>query len=99
MFSFLRKQGNKAEDKAAEYLKSKGYKILTRNYLCPQGEVDIIATGSFVQVFIHDGVAHILVYPVKGCICNFLLSRTDDGHIGHVSRPLVCPSPLSYCAQ
>ena len=52
MFAFLRRQGNKAEDQAADYLKGKGYKILARNYLCPQGEVDIIAQKGSTIVFV-----------------------------------------------
>lgn len=55
MFSFLRRQGNKAEEKAAAYLKEKGYKILARNFACKLGEIDIIAqdkqnTIIFVEV-------------------------------------------------
>lgn len=55
MFSFLRRQGNKAEDQASQYLKEKGYKILARNFSCKMGEIDIIAqdkqnTIIFVEV-------------------------------------------------
>ncbi len=55
MFSFLRRQGNKAEDQAATYLKEKGYKIIARNFACKMGEIDIIAqdkqnTIVFVEV-------------------------------------------------
>ena len=55
MFSFLRRQGNIAEDKAAQYLKEKGYKILARNFAEKTGEIDIIAqdkqnTIIFVEV-------------------------------------------------
>ena len=55
MFSFLRRQGNIAEDQAAQYLKEKGYKILARNFSCRVGEIDIIAkdkqnTLVFVEV-------------------------------------------------
>ena len=55
MFSFLRRQGNKAEEQAAKYLEEKGYKILARNFSSPMGEVDIIAqdkqkTLVFVEV-------------------------------------------------
>lgn len=52
MFSFLRRQGDKAEERAAKYLKDKGYKILKRNYLCPLGEVDIIAKKNGAIVFV-----------------------------------------------
>ena len=55
MFSFLRRQGNKAEDQATQYLKEKGYKILDRNFSCKVGEIDIIAQDTqktlvFVEV-------------------------------------------------
>ncbi|MBQ3933613.1 MAG: YraN family protein [Elusimicrobiaceae bacterium] len=55
MFSFLRRQGNIAEDQAAQYLKEKGYKILARNFAGKTGEIDIIAqdkqnTIIFVEV-------------------------------------------------
>lgn len=52
MFSFLRQIGNKAEDKAAQYLKKQGYKIIERNYNLPCGEVDIIAQKNKALVFV-----------------------------------------------
>ena len=35
--------GEKYENMAIHYLKQKKYKILARNFLCPAGEIDIIA--------------------------------------------------------
>ncbi len=35
--------GEKYENMAIHYLKSQKYKILTRNFICPTGEIDIIA--------------------------------------------------------
>ena len=52
MFSFLRRQGDKAEERAAKYLQDNGYKIIKRNYLCPLGEVDIIAQKEGALVFV-----------------------------------------------
>ena len=46
--------GSSAEEKAAEYLKSQGYRIVKRNYKVPLGEIDIVAydgdTLCFVEV-------------------------------------------------
>jgi len=44
--------GNFGEKKAAEILETKGYKILTRNYKCKMGELDIIARKGYTIVFV-----------------------------------------------
>lgn len=44
--------GNKGEDIASEYLKSKNYYILERNYQNKFGEIDIIAMDKGVIVFV-----------------------------------------------
>ena len=37
------------EDRAARYLRLRGYRVLERNFRCRQGEIDIIARkGSFI---------------------------------------------------
>ena len=38
-----RKTGAEYERQAAEFLKSKGYRIVEQNYRCRAGEIDIIA--------------------------------------------------------
>jgi putative endonuclease len=47
-------KGKEYEDKACDYLKAKGYKILQRNFRSPFGEIDIIVQDkdciSFVEV-------------------------------------------------
>ncbi len=44
--------GNKGEDLACEYLKSRGYKILDRNFRIRGGEIDIIAQDRDVIAFV-----------------------------------------------
>ncbi|MFD5225345.1 YraN family protein [Microbacterium sp. NPDC058342] len=36
--------GREGEERAAEYLRLRGYAILARNWRCGQGEIDIVAT-------------------------------------------------------
>jgi putative endonuclease len=46
-----RAQGNDAEQFAAEYLKSKGYVIITRNYTIRGGEIDLVALDDECLIF------------------------------------------------
>lgn len=48
----MRKKGKEAEDRAIAYLRSKGYKIIERNYFTRFGEIDVIAQKGEVIVFI-----------------------------------------------
>jgi putative endonuclease len=44
--------GNRAERAAARHLKRQGYRILARNYACPQGELDLVALDGEGLVFV-----------------------------------------------
>jgi len=44
--------GKKGEDIACAYLKSRGYRIVERNYKCPLGELDIVARDGDAIVFV-----------------------------------------------
>lgn len=44
--------GNEKEQKAAEYLIARGYRILAANFFCRHGEIDLIASQDGVLVFI-----------------------------------------------
>ncbi len=44
--------GNWGEDKAALYLRMKGYRIVDRNYRTRQGEIDIVASKDGVIAFV-----------------------------------------------
>ena len=43
--------GDEGERLAAEYLESKGYEIVERNYRSKVGEIDLIVTKGFLLVF------------------------------------------------
>lgn len=47
-----KKTGNEGEDIAAEYLISKGYKVLERNLVMPFGEIDILAQAKKTIVLV-----------------------------------------------
>lgn len=44
--------GKNGEDKAVKYLEKQGYTIIERNFLCRQGEIDIIALDEKYLVFV-----------------------------------------------
>jgi putative endonuclease len=44
--------GTRSERAAAAYLRRQGYRILRRNYSCPQGEIDLIALDGRSIVFV-----------------------------------------------
>jgi len=46
------KKGKQAEEKAIKFLKKKGFNIITKNFYCKGGEIDIIAFKDDVFHFI-----------------------------------------------
>ena len=44
--------GKTGENEAVKYLEKQGYTIIERNFLCRQGEIDIIAMGEDYLVFV-----------------------------------------------
>jgi len=47
-----KRTGEKGEDIACDYLRSRGYRIVERNYRCPLGEIDIVARDGDAIVFV-----------------------------------------------
>src|SRR4051812_21215712 len=43
--------GDRGENVAARYLRNRGFRILTRNFRCPLGEIDIVARDGQTLVF------------------------------------------------
>lgn len=62
-----RQLGNHIETIVCDYLSEKGYKILSKNYRCPFGEIDIIAKDenyiTFIEVKYRKNVAS--GYPIE----------------------------------
>jgi len=44
--------GERGERLALKFLKKQGYKIITTNYRCPLGEIDIVASQVYTLVFL-----------------------------------------------
>ncbi len=44
--------GRAGEDRAVSFLKSLGYEVMTRNYKCKSGEIDIVARDGGVIAFV-----------------------------------------------
>ncbi|HEV3263041.1 MAG TPA: YraN family protein [Gemmataceae bacterium] len=44
--------GNRSERAAGRFLRRLGYRILARNYTCPQGELDLVALDGRCIVFV-----------------------------------------------
>lgn len=47
-----REIGNVMEEKAADFLRKEGYRILKRNYRCKVGEIDLIVTDGRYLIFV-----------------------------------------------
>lgn len=45
-------RGRKGEEEAIKYLQNEGYKIIEKNFICKQGEIDIIALKDEEIIFI-----------------------------------------------
>lgn len=49
---FSKTRGGEAEDQARDYLQQRGLKLVTRNYSCRMGEIDLIMEEGNILVFI-----------------------------------------------
>ncbi len=54
--------GNRGEQAAASYLMAHGYQILERNYRCPVGEIDIVASRGTTVIFVEVKTRRSLAY-------------------------------------
>jgi putative endonuclease len=58
----LRELGRRGEERAADYLRRQGYRILERNYQTREGEIDIVAHLGGTLVFVEVKTARSLSF-------------------------------------
>ena len=83
MRSLNRYKGKIAEEKAAQFLKQKGFKIVAKNFYCKGGEIDIIAYKDDIFHFIEvksgkDGIYNITPKKISRllkCINYYILKN------------------------
>lgn len=78
-------KGSKGEELAVDFLKKKGYRILTRNFRFQHGEIDIIAEDGYVLVFVEVKTRKSMEYgsPEESISVRKrkLLRRTAEGYM------------------
>ena len=85
-----REVGNNKEDMAYNYLISKGYRVLNRNYRTRQGEIDLIALDGeclcFFEVkyrkneksgFPEEAVSYNKMFKISRCTDHYLLTHQN----------------------
>jgi putative endonuclease len=84
-------KGQKGENRAAAYLRLRGYRVLERNYRVPQGEIDLIARKGDALVFVEvkarkddshgtalEAVSSLKVQRVSAAAALYLSGYTDS---------------------
>lgn len=79
-----RETGREYEQKAADFLQGRGYKVIKRNYYCHYGEIDIIAEENGYTVFIE------VKYRKDG------MSGSPEGAVNHVKRQHIRQAALDF---
>ena len=83
--------GRWGEEKAAAFLRRKGYKIIGMNYACRMGEIDIIARNRkfivFAEVKLRKSAAFATPFKVFDSLINILIiTHIDTTFPRHISR-------------
>ena len=78
--------GSKYENKAVEYLKNSGYRIIERNFYCKQGEIDIIARD----------VKYLVIIEVKYRKDTKKGNPKESVNYHKKNRIIQCKHPLPY---
>lgn len=87
-----KKIGNLGEELAAAMLENKGYHILVRNYSCPYGEVDIIASkdGQLCFIEVKTRTGHSYGSPAEA------VTVKKQKHIRYAARHFMSHSRRNY---
>jgi putative endonuclease len=87
MFSHRQGLGKWGEDRAVQYLKKKGYRILKRNFRTSSGEIDVVATKDNILVFVE-----VKTEPYRGLI-------EPDQRIGYQKRKKISKVAKFYLSR
>ena len=74
--------GKQGENYACQYLKTKGYQIIQRNFSCKQGEIDIIAKNKEEYVFIEVKTRHNFHYGMP----SEAVTKKKQKHLWHATK-------------
>ena len=74
--------GKQGEDYACQYLETKGYQIIQRNFSCKQGEIDIIAKNKEEYVFIEVKTRHNFYYGMP----SEAVTKKKQKHLWHATK-------------
>lgn len=87
--------GQYGESLAASYLKKKGYSILTRNFACRAGEIDIIAKKGRLITFIEVKTRYSLKF---GLPCESVTS-TKQEHLRKTAECYIAANSRLYSSK
>jgi len=93
MTLYRNKLGKNGEDMAVAYLKSLEYKIITRNFRCRLGEIDIIAYKDNTYIFVEVKTRKTLNFGRPGEAIN----HTKKNHLLNVAHYFIQYRRLNEC--
>ncbi len=89
-----RAQGLQAEDRALEFLIAQGLTLVTRNYRCRFGEIDLVMRDAAVLVFVEVRQRTQATYGDAAASVGFVkqqrLWRTAEHYLLRFARPPAC---------
>jgi len=82
-----RETGREYEQKAADFLRGSGYKIIKQNYYCHYGEIDIIAEEGGYTIFVE------VKYRKNG------MSGSPEEAVNHIKRQHIRQAAMDFLVK